>query len=65
VNDDVDKRGFDPEDYRATARLKGRSDTTAAKDQHICPRCDTPGVEQKCKIVCPKCHTIILTCTEF
>jgi len=28
----------------------------------VCPNCGSLCVDIKCKVVCPKCHTIVETC---
>lgn len=29
-----------------------------------CPVCGADTVEQKCKVVCPRCHAIVETCCD-
>ena len=31
----------------------------------VCPACGAACEQVKCKVVCPRCRTIVLNCSEF
>jgi hypothetical protein len=49
----------------ATANDPRTSATPLPAVDLVCPACGAATLQVKCKVVCPRCHLIVLNCSEF
>jgi len=39
--------------------------TPAPADEIVCPVCGAACDDRQCKVVCPRCHIVVMNCSEF
>ncbi len=52
------------EDHRDPFRHR-KAKSQVASQEIICPVCSSACDQVKCKVVCPRCNTLIYNCSEF